>query len=139
MLRLGVVSFLNSRPLIAGLESDADIQLVLDVPAALPGRLDRGEVDVSLIPVLDVLRGHGQYQVVSDACIACDGETMTVRIFAQVPPDRIRTLWVDTDVCESVSARSGRIRSGGSCEKIRTVIVSPSQPMQASDTTRYWP
>jgi len=103
VLRLGVVSFLNSRPLIAGLESDAHVRLVLDVPAALPGRLERGEVDVSLIPVLDVLRGHGQYRVVSDACIGCDGETMTVRIFSQVPPDRIRTLWVDTDSHTSVA------------------------------------
>lgn len=103
MIRLGVVSFLNSRPLIEGLEDTPGIELTLDVPAALPGRLDRGEIDAALIPTLDVLASGGRYRVVSDACIGCDGETMTVRVFSQVPPDRIRTLWVDPDSHTSVA------------------------------------
>ena len=48
MHRLGVVSFLNSRPLVEGLDIDAHVQMVRDVPAALPARLDRGEVDAAL-------------------------------------------------------------------------------------------
>lgn len=103
MVRLGVVSFLNSRPLIEGLAADAHVQLSFAVPAALPGRLDRGEVDVALIPTVDVLRSGGRYRVVSDGCIGCDGETMTVRVFSQVPPDRVRTLWTDTDSHTSVA------------------------------------
>ena len=55
------------------------------------------------MPLIDVLRSGGQYRVVSDACIGCDGETMTVRVFSQVPPDRIRTLWVDGDSHTSVA------------------------------------
>jgi chorismate dehydratase len=103
MLRLGVVSFLNSRPLIDGLEADGRVQLSFAVPAALPGQLDRGEVDVALIPTVDVLRSGGRYRVLSDGCIGCDGETMTVRVFSQVPPDRVRTLWTDTDSHTSVA------------------------------------
>jgi chorismate dehydratase len=41
--------------------------------------------------------------VVSDACIASDGETLTVRVFSQVPPDRVRTLWVDPDSHTSIA------------------------------------
>ncbi len=102
MLRLGVVSFLNSRPLIYGLTERADVECVFDVPAVLPGRLERGEVDVALVPIVDLLRNPDRYEVVSDACIACDGETMTVRVFSQLPPDRITQLWVDPDSHTSV-------------------------------------
>ncbi len=103
MVRLGVVSFLNSRPLIEGLADAPDLRLVFDVPARLPQLLEAGAVDVALIPVIDVLRTSGRYEPVSDACIGADGETMTVRVFSQVPPDRIRTLAVDGDSHTSVA------------------------------------
>jgi chorismate dehydratase len=101
--RLGVVSFLNARPLSAGLADDPRTALSFAVPAALPKRLEQGTVDAALIPIIDVLRSQGRYRVVSDACIGCNGETMTVRVFSQVPPDRLRTLWADTDSHTSVA------------------------------------
>ncbi len=103
MFRLGVVSFLNSRPLIEGLDDNPAVSLRFDVPARLPMLLEERLVDASLVPVLDVLREPRRYAVVSDACIACDGETMTVRVFSQVPPDRLRTLHVDPDSHTSVA------------------------------------
>jgi chorismate dehydratase len=106
MLRLGVVSFLNSRPLIEGLERAGDVQIVFDVPARLAARLLGGEVDASLVPLIDVVRAAGRLRVVSDACIASDGETMTVRVFSQVPPQQIRHLWVDADSHTSVALAS---------------------------------
>src|SRR5262249_31188672 len=74
-----------------------DLELVYDVPARLPQALQSGRVEAALIPIVDVLRSEGALQVISDACIACDGETMTVRVFSQLPPDRIETLHVDGD------------------------------------------
>ena len=103
MQRLGVVSFLNSRPLIEGLADDPRVSLMFDVPSRLADRLTAGEVDVALVPIVDVLRSAGALQVVSDACIGCDGETMTVRVFSQVPPHRIETLWVDGDSHTSIA------------------------------------
>ena len=103
MTRLGVVSFLNARPLIAGLEREAGLTCVHDVPAALTPRLESGELDVALIPIVDVLRSGGRLRPVSDACIACDGETMTVRVFSQVPPHKVNTLFVDGDSHTSVA------------------------------------
>lgn len=103
MLKLGVVEFLNSRPLIDGLTREPDVQCLFDVPARLPRRLETGDVDAALIPVIDVLRSMDRLRVVSDACIACDGETMTVRVFSQIPPDRIRDLAVDVDSHTSVA------------------------------------
>jgi chorismate dehydratase len=103
MFKLGVVEFLNSRPLIEGLTDQPEVQCLLDVPARLSRQLETGAVDAALIPVIDVLRSAGRLQVVSDACIACDGETMTVRVFSQVPPDRIQRLAVDVDSHTSVA------------------------------------
>jgi chorismate dehydratase len=47
--------------------------------------------------VVDVLRAAGRYEVVSDACIGSDGDTLTVRVFTSVPPEQVDTLWADPD------------------------------------------
>jgi chorismate dehydratase len=101
--RLGVVSFLNSRPLIEGLEGDPGVELLYDVPARLPAMLDNRTVDAALVPVIDVVKPGRAWQIVSDACIGCDGETLTVRVFSRVPPESIRKLHVDGDSHTSVA------------------------------------
>jgi len=101
--RLGVVSFLNARPLVQGLESDPRVSLHFDVPAKLAGLLDRNLVDVALVPAIDWGRRAADWQVVSDACIGSDGETLTVRVFSRVPASRIRVLHVDGDSHTSVA------------------------------------
>lgn len=101
--RLGVVSFLNARPLVQGLDGNAGVSLTYEVPALLPGLLDSGAVDVALVPVIDIVRPRRRWKIVSDACIGCDGETLTVRIFSRVPPDEIHTLHVDGDSHTSVA------------------------------------
>lgn len=103
MYKIGVVSFLNSRPLVEGLDREPEIEMLFDVPARLGEQLDRGEVDAALVPIVDLLRAPRRYRVLSDACIGCDGETMTVRIFSQVPPDRITRVRADTDSHTSVA------------------------------------
>ena len=129
VLKLGVVSFLNARPLIEGLDESQGVQCLFDVPAELPGRLDRGEVDAALIPIVDVLRGQGRYRIVSDACIGCDGETMTVRVFSQVPPDRIRALSVDPDSHTSVALARILWRDLYN----RELELTPFEPKEQSD------
>ena len=100
--RLGVVSYLNAKPLVAGLNRDGAIDLIFDVPAKLPGLLESGAVDAALVPVVDLLCGDRSWRVLSDACIGCDGETLTVRVFSRVPPDEISRLHVDGDSHTSV-------------------------------------
>lgn len=102
-VRLGVVSFLNSRPLIEGLSADPRVVLRFAVPADLAGLLEAGEVDAALVPVVDVARSAGVWKPVSDACIGSDGETLTVRVFSKVPPEQIEVLHVDRDSHTSVA------------------------------------
>jgi len=100
--RLGVVSYLNARPLICGLERESAVRLDFDVPSRLTARLLGGEFDAALVPVVDLLRHQDELQIVSNACIGCDGETLTVRIFSQVPPTDIRRIHLDLDSHTSV-------------------------------------
>lgn len=101
--RLGVVSYLNARPLIAGLEHDPAWELCFDVPARLPAWLAAGRVDAALVPVIDLWQPGRSWRLVSDACIGCDGETYTVRVFSRRPPEQIRRLHVDGDSHTSVA------------------------------------
>ena len=101
--RLGVVSFLNAKPLIEGLDADRTVELIHDVPSRLAELLDAGTVDAALVPVIDLAQPHRDWQVVSDACIGCDGETLTVRVFSRIPPEAIRRLHVDGDSHTSVT------------------------------------
>lgn len=100
--RLGVVSYLNAKPLIAGLDAESDIELILDVPSRLPNLLDRGLVDAALVPVVDFFEHDSRWKIISDACIGCDGETLTVRVFSRGMPEAVGKLAVDTDSHTSV-------------------------------------
>ena len=100
---LGVVSYLNAKPLIAGLDRDPEVKLIYDVPARLPVLLEEGAVDAALVPVIDLVRDDLPWQIVSDACLGCDGETLTVRVFSRKAADMILKLHVDGDSHTSVA------------------------------------
>jgi len=99
--RVGCVSFLNALPLIDGLESDR-CAVVRNVPSGLLAMLERGEVDIALCPVADLMLSKSPLNVVPVGGIGCDGPTLTVRLFSKVPFDRVTTLHADTDSHTSV-------------------------------------
>lgn len=101
--KLGVVSYLNAKPLVAGLDADPAADLIYDVPSRLPALMDSHSVDAALVPIIDTLQNDRKWQFVSNACIGCDGETLTVRVFSRVPADKIKTLHVDGDSHTSVA------------------------------------
>jgi chorismate dehydratase len=86
---------LNTRPLVWRFEDLApQAQLVLDVPSRLADSLADGSLDVALIPSIELF-GNPSYNIVSDACIACRGPVLSVKLFSRVPLDAIRTLALD--------------------------------------------
>jgi len=102
ILRLGSVSFVNARPLIYGLETNADVSLTLDVPANLLDGLRASRFDLALLPVIDYQRMEG-LQILPAGGIGSDGHTLTVRIFSRTPIEQIRTLACDPDSHTSVA------------------------------------
>jgi chorismate dehydratase len=90
---VGAVQYLNTRPLVHGLAASG-VTLSYDLPSRLADRLAAGELDVALIPSIELFRGD-QYRVVSDACIGCRGPVMSVKLFFRTAPERVQSLAVD--------------------------------------------
>lgn len=94
-LRVGAVSYLNTRPLVFGLARRAPaIDLVFDLPSRLADRLATNDLDVALIPSIEYFQDPS-YSIVSDACIACRGPVWSVKLFSRAPLDTIETLALD--------------------------------------------
>jgi chorismate dehydratase len=94
-IRIGAVSYLNSKPLIEDLaELAGDAELILDVPSRLADDLSANELDVALIPSIEVLR-DANFEIVSDACVATRGPVLSVKLYSRVPVAQIRTLALD--------------------------------------------
>lgn len=114
-MRIGAVSYLNTKPLIEGLPRDlasldaetpsgardqggealrAISELILDLPSRLADQLGAGLLDAALIPSVESFR-HPDFHVVSDACIACHGPVWSVRLLFRVPPAQVRTVALD--------------------------------------------
>jgi chorismate dehydratase len=94
-LRIGAVSYLNTKPLVYGMSSREDpFDLVFDLPSRLADRLSEGDLEVALIPSIEAI-ANPRYTVVSDACIGCRGPVWSVKMLSRVAPERIKTLALD--------------------------------------------
>lgn len=94
-LRIGAVSYLNSKPLVYGLaEMLPEAELVFDYPSRLADALAVGELEIALVPSAELF-GHPEWSVVSDACIASRGPVLSVKLLFRVPPSQVRTLALD--------------------------------------------
>jgi chorismate dehydratase len=95
MIRVGAVSYLNTRPLIEDLTGfSSEIELSLDLPSRLADQLREGELDVALIPVIEYFRA-GNYTMLRNIAIASRGPVLSVTVFSKVPWEEIRTLALD--------------------------------------------
>jgi chorismate dehydratase len=95
------VSFINAKPLIEGLGAPI-CEVAFDVPSRLLEDLQTGEVDVALCPVVDYFQSQIPLEIVPVGGIGCEGPTLTVRVFSQVPLADIRVVHCDTDSHTSV-------------------------------------
>lgn len=94
-LRVGAVSYLNTKPLVWGLaEASGEIELSFDYPSRLADRLAAGALDVALIPSVESFQDPN-YRIVSNACIGCRGPVLSVKLLSRVPVERIRSLALD--------------------------------------------
>ena len=94
-MRIGAVSYLNTKPLVYGLaELAPQHELVFDLPSRLADQLAAGTLDVALIPSIEFCQ-NPEYTIVSDACIGCRGPVLSVKLLSRVPMRQIRTLALD--------------------------------------------
>ena len=91
--RIGAVRYLNTKPLVHGL-AGRGVGVRYDLPSRLADQLAAGQLDIALIPVIELFR-HSDHRIVSDACIGCRGPVMSVKLFFRTPPNRVTTLAID--------------------------------------------
>jgi chorismate dehydratase len=96
-IKVGAVSYLNTKPLIYGFEQGQmkdEIDLVIDYPANIASFLLNGQVDIGLVPVA-VIPFLKEYQIISNYCIGCDGEVASVCLFSDVPLNQVEIVLLD--------------------------------------------
>ena len=96
-IRVGIINYLNTRPLLYGLEKTPirqKIELIEDVPAKLAEMLMQGKIDIGLVPVA-IIPKLPQYFINGHYCIGAVGDVASVCLLSQVPLSQIETIILD--------------------------------------------
>ena len=94
-LRIGAVSYLNTKPLVYRLaERLPEANIILDYPSRLADALADEQLDIALVPSAELI-AHPEWSVVSNACIACRGPVLSVKLLFRVLPGEVQTLALD--------------------------------------------
>lgn len=104
-IRVGIVNYLNTKPLIYGLQKppvSEIIELTGDYPAKVAGMLLNEQIDVGLIPVA-VIPELPSYHIVGNYCIGTEGEIASVALFSEVPMNEIKKVYLDYQSRTSVA------------------------------------
>jgi chorismate dehydratase len=91
-LRLGRVRYINCEPVYYALEHGqvpADCEITDGTPAELNGRLRAGELDVSVISVMEAALRPDAYRLLPDLAIACDGPVESVLLVSRRPAEEL--------------------------------------------------
>ena len=111
-VRVGAVSYLNTKPLIYGIEKGMikdEADLLIDYPSKIASMLLEDEIDVGLVPVA-VIPEMKEYHIISDYCIGSVGKVASVCLFSEVPLDKIETILLDYQSRTSVALLKVLIR-----------------------------
>ena len=104
-IRVGAVSYLNTKPLLYGLQHHAiseSIELIEDYPANLAKALEENTIDIGLVPVA-VIPKLPEAHIISNYCIGAAGPVASVCIFSQVPMESITSVYLDYQSKTSVN------------------------------------
>lgn len=96
-IRIALVSYINTRPFIDGLEHHFqanEIALEVVPPIACARSLREGRADLALMPA-GAIPQFEQVNLLPSYCIGADGEVASVFIFSQCPIEEIEVLYLD--------------------------------------------
>jgi chorismate dehydratase len=99
MIRAGAVSYLNTRPLVFGIEQGLGcdrLELSYDVPSVLARRMAAGELDLALLPVIELAR-IPDLRVVPGLAIGSFGNCRSVLLVAREPLADVRSVALDPE------------------------------------------
>ena len=102
-VRLGAVEYLNTKPLVYGLDRDPRFQIRYDVPSRCAALLHEHVVDLGLIPSIEYLRGPVPYRIVPDLAITSRGPVASVAMYTRRDPKDVASIAMDTSSRTSVA------------------------------------
>lgn len=102
MHHLACVSFLNSKPLIDPLLNRPDVHVQFAVPSELLPLVESSQATTGLLSLADYQLSTTDLLLIPAGMIGSDGPTFTVRLYSQIPPQNIHTVFGDTDSHTSV-------------------------------------
>jgi chorismate dehydratase len=95
--RVACVRYLNTLPLVDGLEGVAGLEVVSTAPSRIAPMVGRGEADLGLGSIIDVARSATGLALLPVGMIGSDGPTMTVRVFSRVPMEAVSRVHADVE------------------------------------------
>jgi len=96
-IRVGAVSYLNTKPLLYGIQRSSvmgELELIMDYPSRIGDMLLRNEIDMGLVPVA-VINRMPEYYINGNFGIGSDGAVASVCLFSEVPVQEIRRVLLD--------------------------------------------
>ena len=96
-VRIACVRYLNTLPLVDGLERVGGLELVPTAPSRIGPMVARGEADLGIASIIDAARSETPLALVPVGMIGSDGPTMTVRVFSRVPMSSVRAVHADVE------------------------------------------
>jgi predicted solute-binding protein len=100
-IRAAAVSFLNARPITHGLERGlpddvgSRFELSFELPARCAELLEKGDVDLGLIPTAAYAAMSGELRIVPGIAIAGYGPVQTVLLVGEVPWEQMKEIALD--------------------------------------------
>jgi len=128
-IKVGIVNYLNTAPLIYGLKNSPvidNIELIPDYPANLAKDLLAGTIDLGLVPVA-VVPQLEQWWLMSDYCIGCEGPVASVCVFSDVPIENVERVLLDYQSRTSVELAKLLIRDYW---KLNAELIDASEDFQ---------
>lgn len=104
-IRVGAVSYLNTKPLLYGIQRSGvmkDMELIIDYPSRIADMLLRDEIDMGLVPVAVIPRMK-DWHINGDICIGSDGPVASVCLFSETPVEKIEKVLLDYQSRTSVA------------------------------------
>jgi chorismate dehydratase len=96
-IRVGAVSYLNTKPLVFGFERGLmkeEVNLLFDYPANVARMLLNDDIDLGLVPVA-IIPQLKEYHIISDFCIGASIPVASVCVFSDVPLEEVKEMLVD--------------------------------------------
>jgi chorismate dehydratase len=104
-LRIGSVPYLNAKPLVDWFHSpecDVEVELTYAVPSQLARMLRENALDVANVSIFEGLQ-NPDLVLIPDISISAYGAVKSVRLFARVPMEQIRSVALDTSSLTSTA------------------------------------